>query len=65
MTWRAMELMNLPSGEPTAVCHGELAAWLAERGLTVRVSVSDEHDFAVAFAIAERAGGAASQPTAL
>ena len=33
MTWRAMELMNLPSGEPTPVCHGELAAWLAEKVL--------------------------------
>ncbi|MNT23035.1 4'-phosphopantetheinyl transferase [compost metagenome] len=65
MTWRAMELMNLPSGEPTPVCHGELAAWLAERGITVRVSVSDEHDYAVAFAIAERTDAPASQPTAL
>ncbi|WP_423197735.1 MULTISPECIES: holo-ACP synthase [unclassified Cupriavidus] len=54
MTWRAMELLNLPSGEPTPVCSGELAAWVAERNLTIRVSVSDEHEYAVAFAIAER-----------
>ncbi|MFX6040629.1 holo-ACP synthase, partial [Acinetobacter baumannii] len=60
MTWRAMELLNLPSGEPHAHCHGELAQWLSERGLTVRVSVSDEHDYAVAFAIAERTGPAAA-----
>ena len=59
MTWRAMELLNQPSGEPTAQCTGELADWVRERGLTVRVSVSDEHDYAVAFAIAERIG----QPT--
>ena len=58
MSWRAMELLNLPSGEPYAHCHGELAQWLNERGLTVRVSVSDEHDYAVAFAIAERTGPA-------
>jgi holo-[acyl-carrier protein] synthase len=56
MSWRAMELLNLPSGEPIAQSHGELAQWLRERGLTVRLSVSDEHDFAVAFAIAERTG---------
>jgi len=54
MTWRAMELVNLPSGEPTPVCSGELAEWVRERGLTIRVSVSDEHDYAVAFAVAER-----------
>ncbi|MBY4896329.1 holo-ACP synthase [Cupriavidus sp. AU9028] len=64
MTWRAMELLNLPSGEPYAHCHGELARWLGERGLTVRVSVSDEHDYAVAFAIAERTGEAGRQPGA-
>lgn len=71
MTWRAMELLNLPSGEPYALCHGELDAWLRQRGVTVRVTVSDEHDYAVAFAIAElggaapRSGGAplASQPS--
>ena len=57
MTWRAMELLNLPSGEPTPVCHGELARWLGERGITVRVSVSDEHNYAVAFAIAETGAG--------
>ncbi len=55
MTWRAMELLNLPSGEPVAQCHGELAQWLQQRGLVVRLSISDEHDYAVAFAIAEQA----------
>jgi holo-[acyl-carrier protein] synthase len=53
MTWRAMELLNLPSGQPEPVCHGALAAWLAERGVTVRVSVTDEQDYAAAFAVAE------------
>lgn len=53
MTWRAMELLNLPSGEPTVHCHGALAAWLTERRIAVRISVSDERDYAVAFAIAE------------
>ncbi|MCY0855886.1 MULTISPECIES: holo-ACP synthase [unclassified Cupriavidus] len=60
MTWRAMELLNLPSGEPYPHCHGELDAWLRERGLVVRVSVSDEHDYAVAFAIAEPGGAGVS-----
>lgn len=62
MTWRAMELLNLPSGEPTPQCTGELAGWVQERGLTIRVSVSDEHEYAVAFAIAERTGQPAPLP---
>lgn len=57
MTWRAMEMLNLPSGEPYVKCHGELAEWMARRGLSVRISVSDERDYAVAFAIAERLPG--------
>jgi len=61
MTWRAMELLNLPSGEPVALCSGELAEWMRARGLSVRISVSDEHDYAVAFAIAERAGDGAAR----
>ncbi|AOY93386.1 holo-ACP synthase [Cupriavidus sp. USMAA2-4] len=63
MTWRAMELLNLPSGEPVAQCSGELAEWMRARGLAVRVSVSDEQDYAVAFAIAERVADGAARAT--
>lgn len=53
MTWRAMQTLNAPSGEPLVVTSGVLASWMAERGLSARISISDEHDYAVAFAIAE------------
>ena len=53
MTWRAMQTLNAPSGEPLVVTSGALASWMAERGLSARISVSDEHEYAVAFAIAE------------
>jgi holo-[acyl-carrier protein] synthase len=53
MTWRALQTLNESSGKPIVVASGELAAWLAERGLSAKVTISDEHDYAVAFVIAE------------
>jgi holo-[acyl-carrier protein] synthase len=55
MTWRALQTLNEPSGKPVVVASGELATWLAERGLSAKVTISDEHDYAVAFVIAETA----------
>lgn len=53
MTWRALETLNEASGKPIIKASGELADWLAARGITARVTVSDERDYAVAFVIAE------------
>jgi holo-[acyl-carrier protein] synthase len=55
MGWRAVEIVNAPSGQPVAVANGALATFLADRGLRLHVSVTDERDFAVAYAIAEQA----------
>jgi holo-[acyl-carrier protein] synthase len=53
MTWRALQTLNEASGKPTIVASGELAEWLAARGITAQVTISDEHDYAVSFVIAE------------
>jgi holo-[acyl-carrier protein] synthase len=53
MTWRAVEILNAPSGRPIAVVHGALQAFVVERKLKLHVSVSDERAYAVAYAIAE------------
>jgi holo-[acyl-carrier protein] synthase len=53
MTWRALQTLNKPSGEPMVVASGELAEWLDSRGITARVTISDERDYAVSFVIAE------------
>ncbi|SAK88032.1 4'-phosphopantetheinyl transferase [Caballeronia hypogeia] len=53
MTWRALQTLNEPSGKPVCVASGELAEWLAQRGITSQVTVSDERDYAVSFVIAE------------
>ncbi|RKT24592.1 holo-[acyl-carrier protein] synthase [Paraburkholderia sp. RAU2J] len=65
MTWRALQTLNKPSGEPMVVASGELAEWLDARGITARVTISDERDYAVSFVIAEttQAGGADAPAT--
>ena len=64
MTWRALQTLNAPSGELYVVASGELAGWLAARGITARVTVSDERDYAVSFVIAETDMPAAAGPAA-
>ncbi|SPB18348.1 4'-phosphopantetheinyl transferase [Caballeronia novacaledonica] len=53
MTWRALQTLNEPSGKPMIAASGELAEWLAQRGITAKVTVSDERDYAVSFVVAE------------
>lgn len=54
MTWRAMQVLNAPSGKPEVVCSGELKTWMASNGLQAQVSITDEAEYAVAFAIVEK-----------
>ena len=53
MTWRACEIVKAPSGKPSIVLHGPLAAWFEARRLVAHVSVSDETDYAAAFVVVE------------
>lgn len=53
MTWRACEILNLPSGQPHIVLHGDLAAWFEARGLKAHVSITDETDYATSFVVVE------------
>ena len=54
MTWRAMQVLNDPSGKPVVVCSGALQQWMEERGLSAQVSITDEEEYAVAFVIVEK-----------
>ena len=53
MTWRSCEILNLPSGQPHIVLHGELAVWFDARGLKAHVSITDETDYATSFVVVE------------
>ncbi|MDB5796667.1 MAG: holo-ACP synthase [Paucimonas sp.] len=55
MTWRAMQVLNAPSGQPVVVCSGSLQEFMSGNGLAARVSITDEADYAVAFVIVEKA----------
>ena len=59
MTWRAVEIVNAPSGQPQVVAHGALAAFLSQRRLRLTVSVTDEQTMAMAFVVAEMVDGGA------
>lgn len=54
MTWRAVQVLNDPSGKPVVRCSDELEAWAQARGLTFHVTLTDERDYAVAFVVAEQ-----------
>jgi holo-[acyl-carrier protein] synthase len=54
MHWRAVQIVNAPSGRPEALADEALGAFLRERGLRLHVSVSDLETLALAYAVAER-----------
>jgi holo-[acyl-carrier protein] synthase len=56
MTWRAVEIVNAPSGQPQVLAHGALAEFLQARRLRLSVSVTDEQTMAMAFVVAEIIG---------
>lgn len=51
--WKEVEVARKPSGEPVIVLHGRAAALAEKLGLEqIEVSLSHEHEFAVAFVVA-------------
>jgi len=55
MTWRHCEILNLPSGQPVVLLHGDLKTWFDARRLRAHVSLSDETDYAASFVVVEQA----------
>ena len=58
LSWHDVEVMNHPSGRPDVILHGNAKARLDGKTpdghmAEIRVSLSDERDFAVAFAVVE------------
>ena len=59
MRWRAVQVLKEPSGKPRVATDATLSAWMAARGLRAHVTLTDDADYAVAFAVVERVDGAA------
>ncbi len=54
MTWRAVQILNAPSGKPQAVASGALKDYMTLHGLHAQVSITDEAEYAVAFVLVEK-----------
>jgi holo-[acyl-carrier protein] synthase len=54
MAWRRCETLNLSSGQPVIVLHGELKTWFESQGLRAHVTVTDESDYAASFVVVEK-----------
>lgn len=55
MSWRACEILNLPSGAPQIVLHDPLKSWFEDQGLRAHVTVTDESEYAASFVVVEKA----------
>ncbi|RYZ06722.1 MAG: holo-ACP synthase [Comamonadaceae bacterium] len=55
MSWRACEILNLPSGAPHIVLHEPLKSWFEAQGLSAHVTVTDESEYAASFVVVEKA----------
>lgn len=56
MAWRDCEIAHAAngSGQPVVVLHGALKAWFDQQQLSVKVSMSDEADYASSFVVVEK-----------
>ncbi len=54
MRWRAAQILKERSGKPRVQTDEVLSAWMAERSLIAHVTLTDDADYAVAFAVVER-----------
>jgi holo-[acyl-carrier protein] synthase len=54
MRWRAAQILKERSGKPYVAVDDVLGAWMAERSLVAHVTLTDDDDYAVAFAVVER-----------
>ena len=54
MRWRAAQVLKERSGKPRVQTDDVLTAWMRERSLIAHVTLTDDVDYAVAFAVVER-----------
>lgn len=55
MAWSRMQTLNAPSGKPRVVLSPELQAWYASRFGAAHITLTDEADLVMAFAVVEHA----------
>lgn len=53
LSWHGVQVLNSDNGRPIFVFGEELQAWFQSRRLSAHVTISDEHEYAVAFVVIE------------
>lgn len=53
MAWSRMQTLNAPSGKPTVVLSGDLKDWYSSRFGAAHITLTDESDLVMAFAVVE------------
>jgi len=53
MAWSRMQTLNAPSGKPMVVLSGDLKSWFETRFGTAHITLTDESDLVMAFAVIE------------
>lgn len=53
MSWQACEVLNDAAGKPQVVLHGALRDWFEARAWKAHISLTDDSDYACAFAVVE------------
>jgi holo-[acyl-carrier protein] synthase len=54
MPWRTAQIMNAESGQPILRASGALQEFMQQHRLAAQISISDEAEYAVGFAIVEQ-----------
>ncbi len=53
LSWHGVQVLNSENGRPIFVFGTELSAWFEQRDLHAHITLSDEHEYAVAFVVLE------------
>lgn len=56
MAWSRMQTLNAPSGKPMVVLSAELKTWFEARFASAHITLTDESDLVMAFAVVESLG---------
>ena len=53
LSWHGVQVLNSEAGRPMLVFGEEMKAWFSSQNLCAHVTISDEHEYAVAFVVIE------------
>ena len=60
MAWSRMQTLNAPSGKPMVVLNDELRSWYETRFGAAHITLTDESDLVMAFAVVESLMGSSA-----